>query len=120
MSGLPPDFEARLHANVGRMMFALRWIMAPFYVGLIVALLMLAVKFIQKIIAAVPVLLTQTGEDTIFTVLTLIDMSLVANLVVIVMFAGWENFIGRFPAGDAKERLGWLASLNFGDIKLSN
>lgn len=119
MSGLRPDFEERIHANVARVMLALRWIMVPFYVGLIGALLMLAVKFLQKLIAAVPVLLTQSSEDTIFTVLTLIDMSLIANLVVIVMFAGWENFIGRLLGGDAKERLGWLASLNFGDVKLS-
>jgi uncharacterized protein (TIGR00645 family) len=119
MSGLPPDFEDRIHANVARVMFALRWIMVPFYVGLIGALLMLAIKFIQKLIATIPVLLTQSGEDTIFTVLTLIDMSLVANLVVIVMFAGWENFIGRLLGEGAKERLGWLASLDYGDLKLS-
>jgi uncharacterized protein (TIGR00645 family) len=119
MSGLPSDFEERIQANVARVVFALRWIMVPFYVGLIGALLMLAVKFVQKLIAAIPVLLTQSSEDTIFTVLTLIDMSLIANLVVIVMFAGWENFIGRLLGGDAKERLGWLASLDFGDIKLS-
>ncbi len=119
MSALPtPDLEARIRANLGRVVFALRWIMAPFYIGLIGALLMLAVKFVQKLVAIVPGLLEQSVSDTIFAVLSLVDLSLVANLVVIVMFAGWENFIGRLLGGDGKHDLTWLAGMNFGDVKL--
>jgi len=118
VSVLPADFEARVRGNLGRVVFALRWIMAPFYVGLIGALLMLAVKFVQKLVAGVPALLEQSTNDTIFTVLSLVDLSLVANLVVIVMFAGWENFIGRVMGGERGGDLAWLAGMNFGDVKL--
>jgi uncharacterized protein (TIGR00645 family) len=112
------DFEARIRGGLGRAVFALRWIMAPFYVGLLGALLMLAVKFVQKLLAAVPALLQQSTSDTMFTVLSLVDLSLVANLVVIVMFAGWENFIGRLMGKDHGDDLAWLAGMNFGDVKL--
>ncbi len=100
------------------MVFALRWIMAPFYVGLIGALLMLAVKFVQKLVTAIPVLLEQSVGDTIFTVLALVDITLVANLVMILMFAGWENFIGQLQRGAGKHDLAWLGSLNFGEVKV--
>ena len=53
------------------------------------------VKFVQKLVEAIPGFLALSSNDTIFLVLTLVDLSLVANLVVIVIFAGWENFVGR-------------------------
>jgi uncharacterized protein (TIGR00645 family) len=119
VSALPAaDFEATVRARLGRVMFALRWIMVPFYAGLIGALLMLAVKFVQKLVDAVPTLLEQSTSDTIFTVLSLVDVSLVANLVVIVMFAGWDNFVGRLLRKGRGEDLAWLAEMNFGDMKL--
>ena len=56
---------------------------------------MVVVKFVQKLVEAVPGFLALSSSDAIFLVLTLVDLSLVANLVVIVIFAGWENFVGR-------------------------
>src|SRR5690242_4057943 len=87
--------EARVRRNLGRVMFAARWIMAPIYIGLLLALLMAVVKFVQKLVQAIPGFLDLTTNDAIFLTLSLVDLSLVANLVVIVIFAGWENFVGR-------------------------
>ena len=92
------DVEARIRRNLGRAMFAARWIMAPIYIGLLIALGMVVVKFVQKLVQAIPGFLAESTGDAIFVVLTLVDLSLVANLVVIVMFAGWENFVGRLLA----------------------
>lgn len=109
--------EERIQRNLGRAMFAARWIMAPIYVGLLVALLMIVVKFVQKLVAAIPGFLALSSNEAIFLVLTLVDLSLVANLVVIVIFAGWENFVGRLLASQ-HERPQWLGGLDFGAIKL--
>ena len=46
--------EERVRRNLGRAMFAARWIMAPIYVGLLVALVLVVVKFVQKLVQAVP------------------------------------------------------------------
>ena len=81
-------------------MFAARWIMAPIYIGLLLALVMVVVKFVQKLVEAVPGFLALSSSDAIFLVLTLVDLSLVANLVVIVIFAGWANFVGRLLASE--------------------
>ena len=106
------EFEGRARRNLGRLMFVARWIMAPLYFGLLAGLLLLVAKFIQVLVQAVPQLLSQTSNETIYAVLTLVDLSLVANLVVIVIFAGWENFVGRLLEGAASERPAWLGGLD--------
>jgi uncharacterized protein (TIGR00645 family) len=112
------DLEARIRRNLGRVMVAARWIMAPLYIGLLCGLLLLVVKFVQVLVRAVPALLNQTSNETIYSVLTLVDLTLVANLVVIVIFAGWENFVGRLLEGPAGERPAWLGGLDFSAVKL--
>ncbi|HTI83291.1 MAG TPA: YqhA family protein [Acetobacteraceae bacterium] len=113
-----PALEERIQRNLGRAMFAARWIMAPIYVGLLVALLMIVVKFVQKLVTAIPGFLDLTSNEAIFLALTLVDLSLVANLVVIVIFAGWENFVGRLLVSSHADRPVWLGGLDFGAIKL--
>ena len=119
MSGRPaPDLEARIRRNVGRVMFAARWIMAPIYIGLLLALVMVVVKFVQKLVEGVPGFLALSTNDAIFVVLSLVDLSLVANLVVIVIFAGWENFVGRLLASHGDDQPTWLGGMDFASVKL--
>jgi uncharacterized protein (TIGR00645 family) len=100
------------------MIVAARWIMAPIYLGLLLSLLLIAEKSIQKLITAVPDLLTMSTSDTILTVLTLVDLSLVGNLVVIVLVSGWENFVGRLLSPRDANQLDWVGQLDFSTVKL--
>ena len=109
--------ERRVQRNLGRALFAARWIMAPIYVGLLGALVMVVVKFVQKLVVSIPGFLALPSNDAIFTVLTLVDLSLVANLVVIVIFAGWENFVGRLLGSESSDRPLWLGGIDFGTVK---
>jgi uncharacterized protein (TIGR00645 family) len=118
MSDRAAKLEERIRRNLGRGMFVARWIMAPIYLGLLVALIMVAVKFVQKLVEAIPGFLVLDSNEAIFLVLTLVDLSLVANLVVIVIFAGWENFVGRLLAAQSEERPLWLGGLDFATVKL--
>jgi uncharacterized protein (TIGR00645 family) len=110
--------EERVRRNVGRAMFAARWIMAPIYIGLLLALVMVVVKFAQKLVQAVPGFLALDSNEAIFLILTLVDLSLVANLVVIVIFAGWENFVGRLLASRGDDQPAWLGGMDFATVKL--
>jgi len=110
--------EERIRRNVGRVMFAARWITAPIYLGLLVALVLVVVKFVQKLVQAVPGFLALSSNEAIFLVLTLVDLSLVANLVVIVIFAGWENFVGRLLSAQSGDRPAWMGGLDFATVKL--
>jgi uncharacterized protein (TIGR00645 family) len=99
------------------LMYAARWIMVPIYVGLLLSLLLLAEKSIQKLVEAVPGLLRADSSETILTVLTLVDLSLVGNLVVIVMVSGWQNFVGRLLGPRDEQQLEWVGNLDFGAVK---
>lgn len=110
--------EERIRRNVGRVMFTARWIMAPIYLGLLVALVLVVVKFVQKLVQAVPGFLTLSSNEAIFLILTFVDLSLVANLVVIVIFAGWENFVGRLATAQSGDRPAWMGGLDFATVKL--
>ncbi len=112
------EIEARIRRNVGRMMFAARWVMAPIYFGLLGVLLLIVVKFVQKLLQAVPQLLQLDSSETILTALTLVDLSLVANLVVIVIFAGWENFVGPLLRSVGDGQADWMGKLDFSALKL--
>ncbi|MDP3736150.1 MAG: TIGR00645 family protein [Hyphomonadaceae bacterium] len=107
-------------------LFASRWLMAPFYVGLIAALGALMVVFFQELITELPMLWTldaegrfsMHAEDAILLALSLIDLSLAGNLVVIVMFAGYENFVSKIDTGDHEDRPSWMGTVDFSDLKL--
>ena len=111
-------FEERMRRSLGRVMFTARWIMAPIYLGLLVTLVLIVVKFVQELVQAIPGYLALSSNEAVFLVLKLVDLSLVANLVVIVMFAGWEHFVGRLKAAQSDDRPDWLALVDFNAVKL--
>jgi uncharacterized protein (TIGR00645 family) len=111
-------FEARMRRNMGRVMFASRWLMAPIYLGLLAVLALVTVKFVQNLVLAVPMVLGMTTNDVILTTLTLVDLSLAANLVVIVIFAGWTNFVGPLMSPGADQDTAWASKLDFSAVKL--
>ena len=110
--------EARIRRNMGRVMFAARWLVAPIYLGLLAVLALVAVKFVQKLVLAVPLVLGMTSNDLILTTLTLVDLSLVANLVAIVIFAGWTNFVGPLLHEPGARDTAWVGDLDFSAVKL--
>jgi uncharacterized protein (TIGR00645 family) len=116
--GSPNDVSERVKLGLGRAMFATRWIMAPIYLGMLLSLCLVAVKFAQTLFTAMPGVLTMSSNETILTVLTLVDLLLLGNLVVIVMFAGWESFLGRVLRPHTDDQRDWLGSLDFSAVKL--
>lgn len=100
------------------LIFASRWILAPFYLGLILALVMLLAKFGQELIHVFPNVLTMSESAVIVAVLTLIDLSLAGNLLIMVIFAGYENFVSRIDTGDNEDRPDWMGKVDFSGLKL--
>ncbi|WP_191062505.1 TIGR00645 family protein [Geminicoccus harenae] len=106
-----------LERSLERLMFASRWLMAPFYLGLIVALLMLLYTFLLETAHFVAGIHQMKETDVILMVLTLIDLSLAGNLVLIVIFSGYENFVSRIDVVD-EDRPPWMGTVDFGGLKL--
>jgi len=98
-------------------MYASRWLLAPVYFGLSLALLALTVKFFQEIIHVCPNIFSIAEADLILTLLSLVDMALVGGLLVMVMFSGYENFVSTLDIYEGKEKLSWLGKMDSGSLK---
>ena len=107
-----------IERNLERLIFASRWVMAPFYLGLVLSLVMLLVKFVQELIHVVPTVFTMSETAVILAVLTLIDLSLAGNLLLMVIFAGYENFVSKIDTGDHEDRPDWMGKVDFSGLKL--
>lgn len=101
-----------------RFMFASRWLLAPFYIGLVGAIALLLFKFVKEFVALLPVVLTGEGGQVMVGVLTLVDVALVANLLLIIIFAGYENFVSKIDTGDHEDRPDWMGHVSFSDLKI--
>ena len=99
-------------------LFSSRWLMAPIYIGLIGALLLILVKFFEDLAEDWHFVWDFTPTDTILVVLGLIDLSLAANLVMMVILAGYESFVSKIDNSDHPDRPDWLAHMDFAGLKL--
>ncbi len=106
-----------LERLIESLLFACRWLLAPLYIGLSLALVALAVKFFQEAIHLVVHVVETPEPDLVLTTLALVDLSLVGSLIVMVMFSGYENFVSRIEVADG-EKLDWLGKLDSGTLKL--
>jgi uncharacterized protein (TIGR00645 family) len=99
--------------------FASRWVLAPVFLGLCVALLAVMVNFIYRLALAVPHFPTMTVDEMATTILSLIDLALLGNLLLIVIFSGYENFVSKInPAQDHEDRPEWMGTLDFSGMKI--
>ncbi len=100
-----------------RVMFASRWILAPFYFGLIISLFFLLVVFIKEIFHFVLNFSTDETELILF-ILTLIDLSFAGNLLIIVIFSGYENFVSKIDVNNHEDKPEWMGTVDFKGLKL--
>jgi len=108
---------SKLEEVTEKALFASRWILAPIFLGLSLALMALGVKFFQEAYHLIADVLVKDEADLVLKVLALIDISLVGSLIVMVMFSGYENFVSTIDA-KGTDTLGWLGKMDSGTLKL--
>ena len=106
-----------MESLIERCMYASRWLLAPIYLGLSLAILLLGIKFFEELIHVFPLILSKTEEELVLVVLSLIDLALVGGLLVMVMFSGYENFVSRLDIAQEDADLGWLGKMDSGNLK---
>ena len=102
---------------IERAMYATRWLLAPIYLGLSLTLLALGIKFFTELFHVLPNILHVSEMDLILLVLSLVDISLVAGLIIMVMFSGYENYVSRIDLDEGAEKLAWLGKLDTSSLK---
>jgi uncharacterized protein (TIGR00645 family) len=98
-------------------LFNSRWLMAPFYIGLIVSIVVLLLKFVRMLWEFILEAPGAKSTDTILGVLSLIDVVLVANLILIVVFSGYENFVSRIDTSNYPNWPAWMTKIDFAGLK---
>ncbi|MBV9346771.1 MAG: TIGR00645 family protein [Pseudolabrys sp.] len=101
---------------IEHVLFNSRWLMAPFYLGLTLALVLLLYHFIVTFIEFASQIIGMPEHDVILSVLTLIDLSFTGNLLLIVVFSGYENFVSRIDVG-TPDRPVWMTKIDFSGLK---
>lgn len=104
--------------NFERLLFAMRWLLAPLYLGLALLLIMFSIQFFRELIHLFENATNLLEVDLILMSLTLIDLTLVASLIVMVMLSGYENFVSKLDVGVTEQSLAWLGKLDAGSLKI--
>lgn len=101
-----------------RVLFASRWLLAPFYAALGIGIVVLLVKLLQELAHFVLHMWDATESQVVLGVLTMVDLSLTASLLIIVMFSGYENFVSKIDHADHKDWPAWMGTIDFTGLKL--
>jgi len=100
-------------------LFASRWLLAPLYVGLAAALVLVLVRFGIAFWTLAQSILVGDGHSFVLDLLAMLDLVLLANLILIVIFAGYENFVSKIEAAkEAVDRPHWMGTIDFSGLKL--
>jgi len=113
-----PSQASAVERGVERLILASRWLQVPLYLGLILALALFVLKFFQQLWHMTESFWTLEESQMVLVVLSLMDIVMVANLLIMVVISGYENFVSRIDAVPGAETLSWFGKLDHGTIKI--
>ncbi|NDF58222.1 MAG: TIGR00645 family protein [Proteobacteria bacterium] len=108
----------RIESLLEKTIFASRWILAPFYLGLSLSLLVLLYEFIHEIIDFIKIVNSTDIAGVLLFILSLVDISLAGNLLIIVIFSGYENFVSKIDVKNHEDKPDWMGHVDFTDLKI--
>ena len=102
-----------------KVIFAGRWLLAPLYIGLLLALVPILYRFFHAFWHLITHMQGATSGEITLQVLELLDTVLLGNLIIIVLFAGYENFVSKIKvAEDAEDRPHWMGHVDYSGLKI--
>ena len=100
-------------------LFRSRFLLAPLYLGLVGALVLLCYRFLIEFYHLAMKTSEATPQSFTLDLLALLDLTLLANLILMVIFAGYENFVSRIDvATESKDRPHWMGTIDFSGLKI--
>ncbi len=117
-----------------RLIFASRWLQVPLYLGLIVAQVVYVVLFAEELFHLVKLLwdpgeldhtitrlgIAERSKETVVMIiaLSLIDVVMISNLLIMVIVGGYETFVSRLRLEDHPDQPEWLSHVNANVLKV--
>ena len=108
----------KVEANLEHWVFRSRWLLAPFFIGLLLAIVALLIKFVKQLATLALNMFTLPDDEMIVAILTLVDSALIAALLLIIGFSGYENFVSKIGTGQHEDRPAWMGRVGFSDLKI--
>ena len=131
---MDPNRAVRPLKPLPALIFASRWLQLPLYLGLIVAQVVYVVLFLEELWHLVAILwdphaLEHTTErlgigdlqkETVIMiiVLSLIDVVMISNRLIMVIVGGYETFVSRLNLGAHPDQPEWLSHVNANVLKV--
>lgn len=116
------DLWSRKHFTgtlIEYILFSGRWLLAPVYLGMLAALVVLGYKFLEELAALVGNMTHSDMHEITLEVLALLDITLLANLILIVIFSGYENFVSKIGiAENSEDRPYWMGRVDYSGLKI--
>lgn len=108
----------KIELTLEKFIFSSRWLLVPFFLGLIVGMAVLLIKFVKEMVLLIQGVLGFIEHDTVISILTLVDTALIAVLLLIIVFSAYENFVSKLSIGDHEDRPAWMGKVGFSDLKM--
>lgn len=108
----------KVESTLEHWVFRSRWLLAPFFIGLLLAIVALLVKFVNQLADLAMNMFSLADDEMIVAILTLVDSALIAALLLIIGFAGYENFVSKIATGTHEDRPAWMGRVGFSDLKI--
>ena len=105
--------------GIEKSIFASRWLLAPVYLVLCISLAFVALKVLQEFLHILPAAWEKDNKDMMMFLLHIVDFALVGNLILMIIFAGYENFVSKITvARNSEDKPGWMGKVDFSELKL--
>ncbi len=115
---MPEHFGEMLQKALAGTLFASRWLLAPFYLGIVLGVVILLTKFLQELWHLMLSAFSGTEADVILGLLSLGNLALTGSLLLIVIFSGYENFVSKIDHSTHREWPEWMGTIDFTALKL--
>ncbi len=110
--------RSRVERMVERYIFNSRWLLTPFYLGLVLVVAALGITFMRELWHLYATIMTSTESEVVLLVLSLVDLVLVANLLIMVVISGYENFVSNIDIAEGEEAPDWMGKIDAGNLKV--
>jgi uncharacterized protein (TIGR00645 family) len=113
------NWNVKFEEFLERIIFGGRWLLAPLYVGLMLSLIPLLYRFFSNFYDLMWHMTDSDMHHITLSILELLDTVLLGNLIIIIIFAGYENFVSKINvAQNAEDRPHWMGRVDYSGLKI--
>ena len=108
----------KLENGIEKIIFLSRWIQVPLYIGLILGGILFSYKFTAELIHMYKEITHITESALMLGVLSLVDITMVANLIIMVIIGGYSTFVSKMDIDSHEDKPDWLKTMDAGTMKV--